>query len=764
MIVIDAGHGGADPGAIGGGIVEKDKNLEISLYQAKRFRDLGIPVTLTRTGDETLSPEERVKKIMAAYGNNPDVIVLSNHINAGGGDGAEIVYALRNSDTLSKMILEEMAKEGQNIRRYYQRRLPGDTNLDYYFIHRLTGSTQPLLMEYGFLDSPGDDIYLLKNHWQDLAEAVVRGVTRYKKKPYVPPAGVEGQYYTVKSGDSLWSIATKFNITVSELKNANNLTTNLLSIGQQLKIPTITPKPPVEGAVVYTVQKGDSLWTIATKFNTTVSELRRLNNLTTDLLSIGQQLIISGVPTVEPGKVVYAVQSGDNLWSIARKFGLTVDDIKRANNLTTNLLSIGQKLTIPTAISEGETIYTVKSGDNLWSIARAFGVTVDDIKRANNLTTNLLSIGQQLKIPIFRSNQDEREGIIPMFQQMMPLFPLGQVTYTVRKGDTLWSISQSYGVSVDDLKTMNNLVTDAIVPGQLLVIPIELPKIEEPIIYTVRLGDTLRGIADKFNLPLDVLRRTNHLVTDRVMIGQQLIIPIMPEEEIMPVPEIVPEESIPPTIHTVKPGESLWSISRLYNITVDEIKAVNNLGTDMIYVGQELSIPIEPEPEPLTYRVKSGDSLWSIARKFNTTVEILKRVNELETDELQIGQKLIIPEAIEEILPKPPADELKVPKPVPYTVAPGDTLWSLSQKFNTTVDAIKEANDLVEDKIIAGQELVIPTDIRYLKEEIIYVVGSGDTLWSIAKRNGVRVDELKEWNNLKNNYIYIGQELSIPSK
>jgi LysM repeat protein len=689
-----------------------------------------------------------------------DVIVISNHINAGGGDGAEIVYALRNSDALSKIILEEMAKEGQNIRRYYQRRLPGDTNLDYYFIHRLTGRTQPLLMEYGFLDSPGDDVYLLKNHWRDLAEAVVRGVARYRKVPYVPPLGIEGEYYIVKSGDSLWSIATRFNTTVSELKRVNNLTSDLLSIGQRLIIPGTVPTPPVGEGEKYIVQKGDSLWTIAQRFNTTVSELRRVNNLTTDLLSIGQRLIIPGtVPAPPVGEgITYIVQKGDSLWTIAQRFNTTVSELRRVNNLTSDLLSIGQRLIIPAIEAGGMVIYTVKKGDSLWLIARDFGVTVNEIKNANNLTSDLLSIGQQLKIPVNRSINDEREGVLSMYRQIISEFPFGEVTYIVRKGDTLWSIAQSYGVSVDDIKSINSLVTDAIVPGQVLVIPIEVPMMEEPIIYIVRLGDTLRGIAERFNVPLNLLRKTNRLVTDRLMIGQQLIIPIVPEEEI-----VMPEEPTTPTIHVVKRGDSLWSISRLYNITVDEIKTANNLTTDMIYAGQELLIPIQLKLEPLTYRVEPGDSLWTIAKKFNTTVEILKRVNELETDKLEIGQKIIIPEEFE-ILPEPPVNELEVPQPIPYTVMPGDTLWLLSQKFNTTVDAIKEANNLEKDEIIVGQELIMPADVRNQIEKIVYIVGPGDTLWSIAKKNGVKAEELKKWNNLKNNFIYIGQELVIPNK
>ena len=86
-VVIDAGHGGTDPGASGNGIIEKNLTLEISNYMYERLKNLGIPVKITRTTDETLSPTERVERVLDAYGNDPNVIVVSNHINAGGGDG-----------------------------------------------------------------------------------------------------------------------------------------------------------------------------------------------------------------------------------------------------------------------------------------------------------------------------------------------------------------------------------------------------------------------------------------------------------------------------------------------------------------------------------------------------------------------------------------------------------------------------------------------------------------------------------------------------
>lgn len=90
-IVIDAGHGGDDPGASGNGIIEKDLNLKISNYMYDRFRELGVPVKIIRSTDETISPDERVNRVLDAFGNSDDVIVVSNHINAGGGTSFYVI-------------------------------------------------------------------------------------------------------------------------------------------------------------------------------------------------------------------------------------------------------------------------------------------------------------------------------------------------------------------------------------------------------------------------------------------------------------------------------------------------------------------------------------------------------------------------------------------------------------------------------------------------------------------------------------------------
>lgn len=401
-VVIDAGHGGSDSGAIGNGIIEKNLTLDISKYMYDRLKELGVPVKLTRNSDVDLPASERPQKVLDQFGNGSDVIVVSNHINAGGAEGAEVIYALRNKDTLAKKILDELEKQGQLIRKYYQRRLPSDYNKDYYYMLRNTPNTEALIVEYGFLDN-ASDANKLKNNYKKYAEAVVKAVTEYAGYKYVPLAGSD--YYIVKKGDTLWSIARAYGLTVDKLKSLNNLTNNNLTIGDSLIVKDSSGNndnsSSADNNKYYIVKKGDSLYSIAKSNNMTVDELKSLNNLTSNILSIGQMLIISSGSNVPNN--VYVVRKGDTLWSIANNFNVSVNDLKSANNKSNNSLSIGEQLIIPgksTGENVSTTIYTVKSGDNLYSIAKRYNVTVNEIKSLNNLSSNILSIGQKLSIPI----------------------------------------------------------------------------------------------------------------------------------------------------------------------------------------------------------------------------------------------------------------------------------------------------------------------------------------------------------------------------
>lgn len=448
-VIIDPGHGGTDSGATGNNLLEKDYNLLISKYMYDRFKELGVPVAITRDSDTTLSPTDRVNTILNKFGNSSDVILISNHVNSGGGEGAEVIYALRNRDTLARRILENIGATGQETIQYYQRRLPSDTSKDYYFIHRNTGNLEPLIVEYGFIDDT-KDVEFLKENYKELAEAVISAVANYIGVPYTPPEGLITNTYVVQKGDTLYSIANKLGTTVSELKKENNLTSNTLQIGEVLRVPTKEIYEEEEN--IYIVKKGDTLYSIAMANNTTVDELKKANNLTSNILSTGQLLKI---PSALLPESTYIVKKGDSLYSIANKYNTTVDELKRINNLTSNILSIGQVLKLPSdkvsdIEKEENTIsYTVQKGDSLYSIARKYDTTIDRIKKLNNLTTNLLSIGQVLLIPTDTNLE---------------------TTYTVQKGDSLYSIAKKYDTTVDRLKQLNNLSSNLLSIGQILIV------------------------------------------------------------------------------------------------------------------------------------------------------------------------------------------------------------------------------------------------------------------------------------------------------
>ncbi len=274
------------------------------------------------------------------------------------------------------------------------------------------------------------------------------------------------QTYTVQSGDSLWSIAKKFNTTVENIYNYNNLKSNILSIGQVLRIPTNSIEQ------TYIVKRGDTLYGISNQFGVSAKDLANYNNLTNSTIQVGQTLRIPNVQGTNPGGMfIYTVKKGDSLYNIARRYETTVNDIMKLNNLTNINLSIGQTLIIPESGESSSTLptytnYTVQKGDNLYSIARKFNLSVNEIIKDNNLNSNNLSIGQVLKI---RTTTGTDINVEECFgEDYNP--PSNSITYVVKKGDSLYTIAKKYNTSVDNIKRKNNLTSNSLSIGQVLKI------------------------------------------------------------------------------------------------------------------------------------------------------------------------------------------------------------------------------------------------------------------------------------------------------
>ena len=269
------------------------------------------------------------------------------------------------------------------------------------------------------------------------------------------------QTYIVQTGDTLYGISKQFGVSIADIVAENNLSTFVLRVGQVLKIPSI------ETTTLYIVKEGDTLYSISRKFNVSVDDIIRINNLNSNLIALGQELFI---PVPGDGDfVLYEVVSGDTLYSISRKYDVDIQTIRDINNLSNNNLSIGTLLKIPIDVNPGTgdySTYIVKSGDNLYRISKLFNMSVSDLKKINDLDNDSLYVGQVLRV--VDNNIDTNLDGLSCYGENYK--EVEYVLYRVVSGDSLYSISRRFGVSVDDLIKLNNLSSNNLNVGDVLKI------------------------------------------------------------------------------------------------------------------------------------------------------------------------------------------------------------------------------------------------------------------------------------------------------
>ncbi|HJH33154.1 MAG TPA: LysM peptidoglycan-binding domain-containing protein [Ligilactobacillus aviarius] len=356
--------------------------------------------------------------------------------------------------------------------------------------------------------------------------------------------------YTVKAGDSLWGISQTYGTTVNNLKQINNLSSNVIYVGQVLKLKqqsnSTSNQAPQSTADTYTVQSGDTLWGIANTHDTMVNNLKQINDLTSDTIYVGQVLKLKQQSTTQQGSS-------------------------------------------QPSQSNSSDFYTVKAGDSLWKIAMGNDLTVDHLKQMNNLTTNTIYVGQQLRIKEGQTNSQPSQSNSQTNQSSQ-----NTGTYTVKAGDTLWGIANDHDTTVNALKQNNHLNSDTIYVGQVLSLgqatstsshsqSSASAQSSSPTngTYMVKAGDTLWSIANANDMTVAQLKQKNDLSNDTIYVGQTLNVSSA---------KSVSTTSTASATYTVKSGDSLWKIASANGTTVNQLKALNNLSSDLIYAGQQLKL------------------------------------------------------------------------------------------------------------------------------------------------------------------------------
>ena len=670
-----------DPEAYGFSNIQFEKPYDYEVYNVNGAVDLGFLATSAGTDLTTLQDM------------NPELIQFSTPPEFAGG------YPIK----IPKGSIEQFAAQLQNIpesaRRTYLvhsvrkgetltkvARKYGVTIYDLADANNISTKSKLYVgvnLRIPVLVNPADNDYAYNT---DIALAEEENSSNDYVSPYLTLNGVSGDTSAVTSGQQTVAV-----LTIEDSTNESLLTEAIDTEKEQ--IGTVTPDIDEElVAVDYRVKKDDNLLGIADLFNIRVSDIRNWNNISyTNNIIIGQKLTLY-VPDAQKDyyasldksteieekapKVsnegtkdeyfTHTIRKGENLGSISTKYGVSISAIKQWNDLSSNTILAGSKLkiyssSIPDYVDEEVSSssntnlyrYKVRKGDTIGQIAETYRVSARMLRKWNGLKSNKIIAGQTLKI---YTNQP-----ITTTQEIAEQNDANINYYKVKKGDTIGKIAELYKVSAGDIKQWNGLSGNKIIAGHTLKIysdsgPHGIPtktnnennivKSSDVEYYTIKKGDTIWDIANAYNVSVTQLKKWNDMTGNKIIAGKTLKV-YSDKKNTVTNSSTVQKTLDGTTTHTIRKGETISQIAEKYKVSIDDLKEWNNLNDDNIIAGQKLKIKSDKSEEfadasgqNIYHIVNSGESLYSIAKMYNTTVAKLKFINNLGGSQIIAGQKL----------------------------------------------------------------------------------------------------------------------------
>jgi peptidoglycan endopeptidase LytF len=401
--------------------------------------------------------------------------------------------------------------------------------------------------------------------------------------------------------------------------------------------------------------------------------------------------------------------------------------------------------------------------------------------------------------------------------------PSNSTSYVVKKGDTLWQLSQFYGVSVQSIMDANpGINTQNLQVGSTICIPVESkqvpvqPQVEctQPTVcpdgtfaYTIKAGDTFWKLSQTYGVSLQSIVDANPGINaNNLQVGSTVCIPVATKKKPAP-PPTTPKPTVCPDgtfSYTVKAGDTFWKLSQVYGVSVQSIMDANpGVNPDNLQIGSTVCIPAVAMQMPtqpqvksaqftkcpdgtFSYTVKAGDTFWKLSQMYGVSLQSLVDANPgVSANNLQVGTTVCIPVATKHMPMQPQVKSEQITKcpygTFGYTVKAGDTFWKLSRIYGISLQSLVDANPGVPaNNLQVGSTICIPAaekkepapsptiptlPVTCPDGTFAYTVKAGDSFWKLSQMFGVSMQSIMDANpGVNANNLQVGSTICIPVK